>query len=587
MAMTRVRWTAIVVVLSMGLAACGGAAPEAGGGSSAAVSSAPVSTVDVPVVLENGVVSEAALAATTDAGGNPRPDVLAALTDQFLALTPAEQNAALADLAERMERASADAFGLAEAVGDEASTAAALSGAYLKIAKQVQRDQAGLSDAFPAAPAEEPATSPSGWDGTSVGRSFHATPAVAADDGSGPSGGAVAGLGLFLGYLAVATAGSTMVDGSNSWEAGRTEKLPPGDGMQGTVSTDAVSMALAYTGKQDGVDVQFKATVSVKPCPAADGTFEFEAMIDVKASKGGAGQNAKVDVKVNGQVDDNADIASTTYDTRTEWSDFANGKGQYVDFTTSDASGATEVAFNRSGGNVTTEFVQLAAMMSAIIGGLIKAQLLSSAEKAWKSGRCVALKVTPSAGPTGLDPSAVVSVLAEPRSKVDGSPTGGTVTGTLSNGGQSFEPNASPVPADANSTYTAPDEEDKSGTVDFEARSKRGVGKASVTFTTSQAAAYKVVGGLQDWKVSMVVCDVTKPFTLESPGVGTANFSGGLSGTYEASGVFNFHYAGTYTITLEDGLGSPGIMLASSGGTIAGKAGSGTEKYVLTPTTCS
>ncbi|MBP8208058.1 MAG: hypothetical protein KAY11_00735, partial [Ilumatobacteraceae bacterium] len=91
------------------------------------------------------------------------------------------------------------------------------------------------------------------------------------------------------------------------------------------------------------------------------------------------------------------------------------------------------------------------------------------------------------------------------------------------------------------------------------------------------------VGGLQDWQVNMVVCDITKPFTLESPGVGVAEFSGGLSGTYSATGVFNFSYAGTYQVILSDGLGSPGTMSGTSSGQIAGQAGSGTENYVLTP----
>ena len=174
-------------------------------------------------------------------------------------------------------------------------------------------------------------------------------------------------------------------------------------------------------------------------------------------------------------------------------------------------------------------------------------------------------------------------MLAEPRSKVDGSPTGGNVTATLKAGVQSVEPNGSPVPADANSNYTAGPEQDQSGTVAYESRSKRGVGKAEVTFNTGAPAAYLVVGGLQDWQVNMVVCDITKPFTLESPGVGVAEFSGGLSGTYSATGVFNFSYAGTYQVILSDGLGSPGTMSGTSSGQIAGQAGSGTENYVLTP----
>ena len=177
-------------------------------------------------------------------------------------------------------------------------------------------------------------------------------------------------------------------------------------------------------------------------------------------------------------------------------------------------------------------------------------------------------------------------MLAEPRSKVDGSPTGGNVTATLSAGGASVEPNGSPVPADANSTYTAPDELDKTGTVSYESRSKRGVGLAAVTFSTSKPAAYQIAGGLEDWQVDQVVCDVMVPFTLTSPGVGVAEFSGGLSGTYTATGVFNFQYAGTYQITLSDGLGSPGTMIGTSGGSIADQAGSGSENYVLTPATC-
>lgn len=62
-----------------------------------------------------------------------------------------------------------------------------------------------------------------------------------------------------------------------------------------------------------------------------------------------------------------------------------------------------------------------------------------------------------------------------------------------------------------------------------------------------------------------------------------AEFSGGLAGSYSATGVFNFSYAGEYEVVLSDGLGSPGTMSASSGGSIANEAGSGTEKYVLTP----
>ena len=94
--------------------------------------------------------------------------------------------------------------------------------------------------------------------------------------------------------------------------------------------------------------------------------------------------------------------------------------------------------------------------------------------------------------------------------------------------------------------------------------------------------AYQVVGGLQDWKVNQKVCNLQAPFVL-STGAGTMKFSGGLSGTYTFGGVFVSQYSGTYTIRFPNGPRKPGTMTGSGGGSIAGHAGSGTERYTLTP----
>ena len=98
--------------------------------------------------------------------------------------------------------------------------------------------------------------------------------------------------------------------------------------------------------------------------------------------------------------------------------------------------------------------------------------------------------------------------------------------------------------------------------------------------------AYSITGGLEDFQIDgQEVCDVRKPFTLTSPGVATAEFSGGdsLAGTYSVTGVFNLSYAGSYTISLPDGPGEKGTMQGTSDGQIAGEPGSGTETYVLEP----
>jgi hypothetical protein len=517
---------------------------------------------EIPRLLDGGIVSDAALAAVLTPDGSADPAVLQAFVAEFSALPVDQQLAAVADLSLRTELEAAAISGLEAAVGDRAATQAALVGAWSHVSAQ---SDAAIAAATPAEPA-----------------GFRLAPNAPR---TSPDGGAVAAMGLFLGYMALATFGQVVADRSNSFKAGESDAYNS-NGATAAASLDEVTAELTFKGKQDGVDVEFVASTSIHPCPDPDGAFTIDALIDVKASKGGAGQNARMELKVDGTVDDNAELAGRNIENRTQWSDFGGGKGQFVDFTLSGPNGAEQATTNRTGGTVTDAFVQLSSTLSVLVGLLIATQLLGATEKAWKSGRCVELKVTPSAGPDGLAPSQVVNVLAEPRSKIDGSPTGGNVTATLTSGGASVEPNGSPVPADANSNYTAPDEQDQKGTVSYESRSRRGVGKAEITFSTTKPAAYLVVGGLQDWQVNQVVCDVTQPFTLESPGIGTAQFSGGLSGTYSVTGVFNMHYEGTYQITLENGLGTPGSMVATSSGSIAGQAGSGSENYALTPATC-
>jgi hypothetical protein len=527
-------------------------------------STAPASSdgAQIPPLLDGGVVGGAALAAVLAGENELDQRALDAFAAEFAALPLDRQEAIVSDLSLRVELAAAEVSGLEAAAGDRAAAETALAGAFGQV--RSQSDAAAASVSLVGEPA--------GF--------RHGFAAAAA-----PSSGAVAAVGLFMGYMALATFGKVVTEQSNGWSAGQTD-VHEGDGIVFGASVDEVNAELRFTGKQDGVDVDFTAGAVIHPCPNPDGSFQLQALIDVKASKGGAGQNARMELRVDGTLDDNAELASKNVENHTQWSDFANSSGQFIDFTMTGPNGVESSRMNRTGGRVTDEFASAAALLSTLIGLLIATQLVDATEQAWKSGRCVDLKVTPSAGPAGLEPSQVVDVLAQPRSKVDGAPTGGMVTATLTAGASSVEPDGSPVPADANSTYTAAPEQDEQGTVSYESRSRRGVGKASITFTTNKPAAYLVVGGLEDWQVNMVVCDVTKPFTLESPGVGVAEFSGGLSGSYSATGVFNFSYAGTYEITLENGLGTPGGMIATSGGQIAGEAGSGSEVYVLTPATC-
>jgi hypothetical protein len=567
------RAVGLVVATALVVPACAGASDNTSDDDSTAptsTSSAATTEQDAPIteepaqipgLIEDGLVSQAALDAALTSDGEVNVVAQQAFVAEFSALSIEQQEVVMADLSLRTELLAASISGLEDAVGGRAATSAALSGAMTQI--RDQSDAAGVAAAKPA------------------GLRQPLAPAAA----SAPSGGTVAAVGLFMGFVALSTIGTVVIESTNTFAPGEND-VRESDGTVIAGGLEEVGVEMNFTGQQDGVDVVFNAGAVIHPCPEADGSFTIKVLIDVKADKAGVGQNATMELTINGTVDDNAELASSNVENHTQWSDFGGGKGQFVDFTMSGPGGFGPMTTNRTGGAVTDEFVRTASALSTLMAFILSDRMLDAAQKAWKSGRCVELKVTPSAGPDGLTPSQVVDVLAEPRSKIDGAPTGGNVTATLSSGGASVDPDGSPVPADANSTYTAPNEVDKKGTVSYESRSRRGIGKASITFSTAKPAAYLVVGGLEDWQVNQVVCDVMAPFTLTSPGVGSAEFSGGLSGTYSASGVFNFQYAGTYQISLEDGLGSPGSMIGTSGGTIAGEAGSGSENYVLTPTTC-
>jgi hypothetical protein len=289
----------------------------------------------------------------------------------------------------------------------------------------------------------------------------------------------------------------------------------------------------------------------------ADGSFDIQATIDTKTSKGGAGQNATIDLKITGHVDDDAKIADKNIETHTQWSDFGGGKGQFVDFTTSGPSGVDKFVVNRSGGTVTKDFFAMSAFISTMFGLMLADRYIEAAEKAWLSGRCVKLEPTTSSGPKGLKPGSTSDITAAPRSKIDGGPVGGSVTAKLTAGGASVEPVSTKVPADATFTYLAPDEIGKKGTVSLEARSKRGVAKASIDFDTS--GTYTASGGTEV-TFSGTVADLAGPFTLSGTGQGfevTFSFapSGPTAGALSYTGTgdgFTMEGTGTYTISGAD-----------------------------------
>jgi hypothetical protein len=454
----------------------------------------------VPVGTAGAGIASAAGAEPTDAASGaeagPGDAALLSQAEALAAMDAAERDAEVARMSAELELDVAELSGLAEALGGRDAARAALAQAWAPLIATVTETLG----------AEQPPV---------------AIASLVAVDTDGPS----IGEGMFGGYMVVALGADAVVSASNALPDGTPRSGQVGESGEITVdaSTERASMAVDATHERDGLKTVLKTTVSVAPCPGPDGTFEASASIDVSATKGSVGQNGTLEVRFTGQVDDDAKLASTDMEYRMQWAKFGGPRGEYVDVGGT-LNGAT---LRRSGGAATLKLAFDAAIFGAFNAALIQAFVSRAAQKGWESGRCVRLDTTPSAGPKDLDPGQVVSVLAAPRSKIDGTATGGSVTASLTAGGATVAPSATKVPADATFSYVAPDQAGKSGSVTLEARSKRGVGKATLDLSTGARPTVTITG-----KVKYA-------------------FSGGTSGTAAIDLTMRPSPDGSYTGTAE------------------------------------
>ena len=385
---------------------------------------------------------------------------------------------------------------------------------------------------------------------------------------------------------------------------------PDGDGstitLDGSVGSAAMDFNLETTA--NGVSGRLRVKIEVKPCPDASGTFTAHVTITASAtsSAGRVGSNTTTDVTITGHVDDDAKLVGYDTAANTQAAEFGSGSNNWAEYTaTTSWSGDTVTAatrtFGRTSGAVTPKFQQDWAQMGTLTEFMVTKSALEAAQKAWESGRCVALVPTTSPDKrSGLEPSTTVKITAAPRSKIDGGQVGGTVTATLS-GDTSVDPSGSKVKADATFTYVAPGEREKTASVALEARSKRGVANASVGFDT-RPGSYKVSGTMPSvpsgTTFTGTICKNDKPFTVQTTGdmIGTATFTpkGTAAGSVRFKGkVGNAPLArvgsGTYTIELPAGSGTGTLAitwkLTIKIPYVGDQTRSGPATLTLTPTT--
>jgi len=484
-----------------------------------------------------------------DSSATPSGGDAVAQATAVAALSPEEREAQLRTLSADLERQLVTLSGLEKELGGPEKATAAYTAMTAAMVTQVRRRTAAPSF---------------------VGRFGGLAPRA-----DTPSLGGM----IFAGWIASQLGTEGIVSATNDFKAGEQPVHDVSTDASGTITRDGsvatAGMDFNIETTANGVTGKMKVKIDVKPCPDATGTFTAHITISASAtsSAGRVGSNTTTDVTITGHVDDNAKLAGYDTAANTQAAEFGGGGNKWAEYTaTTSWSGSRVTAatrtFGRTSGAVTPKFQQDWAQMGTLTEFMVTNTALEAAQKAWESGRCVALVPTTSPDKrSGLDPSAAVTITAAPRSKIDGGQVGGTVTATLS-GQTSIDPAGSKVPADATFHYVAPGEKDKSASVALEARSKRGVAKASVDLDT-KSGSYEVTGTMASapsgTTFTGTICGPAKPFTVQTTGdmVGTASFvpKSATNGSVTFKGkVGNAPLAmvgnGSYTLTPPAGSGT-------------------------------
>lgn len=526
------------------------------------------------------VVGLAVLIGLSGCGGSSSPDAGqdadagAAEVEGFAALPVAEQEARVKALSAQVERELFAASGLEEALGGPAAADAA----FEALTTAMNGHFAELRESPPK------------------------LKLIAYNLAQGADGPSAGGL-MFGGYLAATMGADAAIGFTADGQSGTGSQESRSGDMSRTFevngSREQISVRIAGEFSEGGISGKLKSDVDMTVCPDANGEVRGKVVIDVSASKTGTntGQNARIEVDFAGQVNANADLGATDVSSRMQMAEFSGGKGAFVDVTTTMGIGASTspagATVNRQAGSVTQAQVTSASQFAQIYAMLVAIQVVDQAEKAWKSGRCVKIDATTEpAKRDGIEPGSTATITAAPRSLVDGSAVGGTVTATLT-GGASLNPAGTPVPADARFTSTAPAEVGATATVALEARSKRGIGKADVTFSTGKPS-YTADGSDTNsrgdtMQVTGTIPDLSKPFTLQGAitgGTVTLKFTpkDDRSGRFAVSGAFGLSGGGSYTIT---GEGSGPLTLKTNGRACVGASGvcdTSNATITLTPT---
>jgi hypothetical protein len=406
------------------------------------------------------------------------------------------------------------------------------------------------------------------------------------------------GYGLFGGMITTGMLGSLSNETVSELASKGPLKFDHADGSAELGVTQAgVDTTLEQTVNEKGLAGRVKTRIHLDACPDAGGKLTVTIQSESQMSAGGRSGLVKITYRRERWLDDDAHLTNeAAEDFQNEMSGDAGAGGKL--------SLAERYAIGRDGqltGGVTSQqgfdifhledarhTEQLRTGTMQMLRLLADGMLLGFTGKPpYETGRCVDLQVRADpAKRTGARPNTAYTLFANPRSRLDGAPAGGTVTATL-DGASTLNPTGK-VRADARFDYANPDRKDQTASVAFEARSRRGVGRATLDFDTREQRGYRVVGGQNDFKVNQVVCSLTEPFDLRSSAGIVMHMSGGASGgSYTVSGRaagVTWSGNGRYTVALEAGGGRLNANGTTSIATPAGRFTDSVEPtFALTP----
>lgn len=323
------------------------------------------------------------------------------------------------------------------------------------------------------------------------------------------------------------------------------------------IAQDGMDTTLEQTVNENGVTGKVKTKIHIDACPNAEGMLTVTIESESHMSAGGASGHVKAKFTYHRWLDDDArliDMGEGGYeeDVQIEMGGTgANGNNLSVNLSRGQARGAAMQtgSISESGHSLfrpeesqhTEQLFEGTIRTMRMMAESMLSGALTGGKQPWETGRCVDLQVrSDPVKRKGARPNTAYTLFAEPRAKKDGMPTGGTVIATLS-GPHSLNPQDK-VRADAQFDYQNPQEKDQSASIEFVARSKRGVGRATLEFDTRKGGYRIVATGDGACAEPITVCDVSKPFTNAAMCGGQVSWT--HTPTSERGGEFTFHWKG-------------------------------------------